>query len=235
MKSNSPAVLAVILTSVLASAPAFAAEFSGNVTITSDYSFRGVSQTTRDPAIQGGFDLETESGVYVGTWASNVNFGDDTSMEWDLYLGWAGDLTDTVSIDVNYVRFEYPSEGDALDYNEFGVSIGVTDFTFGLIYSDEYLAIDDVSWFYPYAEYSLSLPAESSLDFHVGLNVADDNSADDFESFFGDDQYVDWSVTYTIPVAGLDLGIGVVGTDIDDDFCDEACEPRAIVSVSKSL
>jgi len=207
-------------------------EVSGNVTLTSDYSFRGVSQTTRDPAIQGGFDIETEVGVYVGTWGSNVNFGDgvDASMELDLYVGWGTDLGDgDWSVDVNYVRFEYPSSGSDLDYNEFGGSVSYKDVTVGLIYSNEYFAVEDLEWYYPYAQYSLGLPNDLALDFHIGFSNAD------FGILGDEDKYIDYSVVLTVPVAGVDLGLGVYGTDIDKDVCNKACEGRFIASISKSL
>ncbi|MEQ8860615.1 MAG: TorF family putative porin [Pseudomonadales bacterium] len=212
-----------------------AAEISGNVTLASDYSFRGVSQTDRDPAIQGGFDVAFDNGFYVGTWSSNVSFG-TTSQELDLYGGYSGQINENVSFDVNYVRFEYPGDGSNLDYNEFGGSLSFSDFTVGVIYSPEYFAIDDVTWFYPYAEYSLSLPRDASLDFHVGWSAVDDNSAGDWVAAFGDEDVIDYSVTYTIPVMGVDFGIGIVGTDADgSDGCDKFCELRPIVSLSKSL
>jgi len=214
-----------------------AAEVSGNVTIASDYPFRGVSQTDRDPAIQGGFDVAFDSGFYIGTWASNVSFG-ITSMEWDLYFGYAGEINEDVSYDLVFIRYEYPAAGSELDYNEIGASISFSDLTLGLMYSNEYFALDSVSWLYPYVEYSLGLPYEASLAFKVGLSIVDDNSAKDFEATFGDDQVLDWSVMYSVPLAGIDLGIGVVGTDISRRDClggDKACETRPVVSISKSL
>lgn len=70
--------------------------FTANVSIVSDYRFRGISQTMRHPAIQGGFDYSHTKGVYLGTWASNVDgtthFYNNTSMEWDLYGGYKGKL-----------------------------------------------------------------------------------------------------------------------------------------------
>lgn len=213
------------------------AEISGNVTLASDYSFRGVSQTSRDPAIQGGFDVAWASGFYIGTWSSNVSFG-NTSQEWDLYLGYGGAINGKLSWDVNYVRFEYPSAGSELDYNELDASLSFANFTVGLGYSNEYFALDDVDWFYPYVGYSQAMPSGASLDFHIGVSLVDDNSADDFTATFGDDRVIDWSVTYTIPVSGVDIGIGVVGTDIDKSDCaggSKDCSTRAIVSLSKSL
>lgn len=208
-------------------------DISGNVTLASDYSFRGVSQTSREPAIQGGFDAAWDNGLYIGTWSSNVSFG-NTSQELDLYIGYGGEINESLSWDVSYVRFEYPGAGSELDYNEIGGSLSFANTTVGLIYSNEYFALDDVSWFYPYMDYSLGLPRGASLDFHLGMSVVDD-SGGAWVSGFGDEEVFDWSVTYTIAVAGIDLGVGVVGTDIDDDVCDADCGTRAIVSLSKSL
>ena len=69
------ASLLAICTALLFSAvTATAAEFSGNVTYATAYRFRGISQGDRSQASQGGFDIELDSGLYVGTWASNVTF-----------------------------------------------------------------------------------------------------------------------------------------------------------------
>jgi uncharacterized protein (TIGR02001 family) len=214
-----------------------AVEIAGNVTIASDYSFRGVSQTDRDPAIQGGFDVAFEPGFYLGTWGSNVSGFVDTSMEWDLYGGFAGQITEEVGYDLRYIRYEYPGNGDTYDYNEYHAMLKWNGFIFGVGYSDEYFALEEVVWWYPNVEYSLSLPAESSLVFKAGMSMTDDGD-DLFTDSFGDEDVLDWSVTYKVPVAGVTLGIGVVGTDIDDDDCYggmKICETRAIVSVSKSM
>ena len=59
---------------------------SANVGLFSEYRFRGVKQTDDAPAIQGGFDLSHSSGLYLGNWNSNVEFG-NTSIEMDFYGG----------------------------------------------------------------------------------------------------------------------------------------------------
>jgi uncharacterized protein (TIGR02001 family) len=210
---------------------------SANVTLASDYSLRGVSQTDRQPAIQGGFDVAFDSGFYLGTWASNVAFG-IASMELDLYGGYAGQITDEIGFDVAFFRYEYPGAGSELDFNEFYAALNWNDVTLAVIYSPKYLALNSVSYWYPNFAYSLGLSNEASLDFTVGYAMLDDNSAGDFVELFGDDRILDWSVTYTMPVAGLDLGIGVVGTDIKRRDClggDRACSTRAVVSLSKAL
>ena len=85
---------------------------SGNITLTTDYVFRGISQSQGQPALQGGFDYAHESGFYIGTWASNVGWVDDmakknNSMEIDLYLGYAGEAG-PISYDVGAIRYFYP-------------------------------------------------------------------------------------------------------------------------------
>ena len=64
--------------------PSFAA-VSANVAFTSDYVWRGMTQSD-GPAIQGGFDYEADGGFYAGIWGSNVNFNDGAGSELDLYL-----------------------------------------------------------------------------------------------------------------------------------------------------
>jgi uncharacterized protein (TIGR02001 family) len=237
MYSRLTAILggAVILGSVYS---AHAVEVAGNVTIASDYSFRGVSQTDRDPAIQGGFDVAFDSGFYLGTWGSNISGFDDTSMEWDLYGGYAGEINESTGYDFRYIRYEYPGNGDTYDYNEYHAMLKWNDFVFGIAYSEEYFAIDDVTWWYPNVGYTLGLPADASLAFKVGYSMTDDNDEGDWVASFGDEEVLDWSVMYSIPVAGVSLNVGVVGTDVDDDDCfggSKICETRAIVSVSKSM
>jgi len=62
---------------LLASASIAHAQFSGTVTAVSDYDFRGITQSAQDPAIQGSIDWAAESGLYLGAWASNIDFGNE--------------------------------------------------------------------------------------------------------------------------------------------------------------
>lgn len=224
--ATTTATVAALLMAPVAMADEHGVTIEGNLTLTTDYSFRGWSQTLRDPAIQGGFDLSTESGVYVGTWASNVNFG-DTSMEWDLYIGWAGDLSEDVSVDVGFIYFDYPNDRDNFNYQELAGSVSFGAVTLGVNYSPEYLAAADVTFLYPYAGYSHGFSDDVSLDLHVGFNMADSPTGD----FFGDsDEYVDYSASISFPVFGATMAIGLYGTD--NEACGRDCELRPIVSLS---
>src|SRR3954467_4253717 len=84
-------------------APASPHTLTGNFGFFSQYIFRGLTQTDRKPALQGGFDFAHKSGFYAGTWASNISWLQDSnaysrggSLEWDFYGGWKptiGDFT----------------------------------------------------------------------------------------------------------------------------------------------
>ena len=88
-------------------------EFSFNVGVASDYVFRGFSQTDSKPQIYGGADVGI--GIfYAGTWLSNVDFGDSTDMEYDLYAGFKPTLG-PVSLDVGILRYGYTNQPDGAD------------------------------------------------------------------------------------------------------------------------
>mgnify|MGYP005849467059 CR=1 FL=1 len=219
---------------------ATAAEVSGNVAISSDYRFRGISQSDTNPAISGGFDVAAESGLYAGTWMSSVDFNDGgTSTEWDLYAGFGGNITEELSYDVNVFYFYYPSDNadPEFDYFEYGGSLSYGNGTVGLVYSDDFFG-ETGTYFYPYADYSFALPAEASLDLHLGLNSFEDSEGE-FVAADGDteDQYLDWSIGVSKSMFGLDWSVSYVDTDLDDKFIgdDDLADATAVVTVSKSL
>jgi hypothetical protein len=89
---------------------------TGNMTIASDYRFRGISQTfgegffTPGPAIQGGIDYSHKGGFYLGNWNSNVSgnqYPNGSSIEMDFYGGWKGQFDD-FGIDVGTIYYYYP-------------------------------------------------------------------------------------------------------------------------------
>ena len=88
---------------------------SANVAVTSDYVFRGVSQTQENPAISAGVDL-TRSGFYAGGWASNVDFGDDTDAEVDLYAGYRPEVAG-YALDFGVIGYLYAGQPDGADYD----------------------------------------------------------------------------------------------------------------------
>ena len=225
---NKTKLSALVAALALTGAAQASAEISGNVSIVSDYAFRGISQTAEKGAIQGGFDYAAESGFYAGTWMSNVEFGTESSTEMDLYFGYGGSMGD-LGYDVSYIYFDY--EGDAeFDYQEYALALSYGDFSFGVNYSSEYLGDGGPDFVYPYVGYSMALTEGLSLDLHYGYSDID---AADFWGP-GEDSYSDYSATLGFSAGGVDFGLAFVGTDLDDDVV-AGSDDRLILSISKSL
>ena len=104
------AVAAALIVPTLAAAQAPApSPVTGNLTIASDYRFRGISQTYKGPAIQGGIDYAHASGFYVGNWNSNVSsavYSGGSGIEMDFYGGWKKSFGD-LGIDVGTIYYYY--------------------------------------------------------------------------------------------------------------------------------
>jgi uncharacterized protein (TIGR02001 family) len=232
-------IIAALLLGTSYSGAALAEDpISANVALSTDYRFRGISQTDRDPAISGGFDYGHESGIYVGTWASNVSFTAGGT-EIDAYAGWSGDVAENIALDLGVLYYAYPEDNDA-DYVEIYGSVGFFGATLGVNYSPEY-TYDTGNYWYLYGQYSLPLGDTGlSLDAHLGWNLFEDDEA--FGSFIGSedagDNYIDYSIGLTYPFAGIDLTLAYVGTDISKSDCfggDKACQGNAVFSISKSF
>jgi uncharacterized protein (TIGR02001 family) len=94
---------------------------SFNAGVVTDYRFRGISQTSKKPAIQGGVDFAHKSGVYLGAWGSNVKWIKDFngatkgSLEIDLYGGYKGEIAKDFGFDLGLITYQYPgnNSGDA--------------------------------------------------------------------------------------------------------------------------
>jgi uncharacterized protein (TIGR02001 family) len=218
-------------------------EISGNVALTSDYRFRGISQSNDDIAVQGGFDLAWDNGIYIGTWGSTVDFDLDSSqglngsLELDYYIGWASDIGDTgIALDVGYLYYDYPGDSSVLegDYQEIYGSISFWDATVGIHYSDDYYA-ESGDFMYYYADYSFGFAENFSLDLHIGYNDFDD--ADVFLSD-GADSYIDYSVGLTASYWAVDWSLAWVGTDLDGDEyfgLDDLVDDTVVFTISKSM
>ena len=110
----SPATAQASAQAVPAATPAFTA--SANIGLFSQYVFRGLTQTNEKPALQGGFDVAHESGLYAGVWGSNISWISDAtphasaSLEADLYAGYKHAWSDTISSDIGLLHYAYPGD-----------------------------------------------------------------------------------------------------------------------------
>lgn len=139
--------MAMALALVAGAAQAQSPEVSFNIGVTSDYVFRGVSQTDEEPALQGGVDASFGS-FYVGAWASNVDFGDDTDVELDIYGGYLFDAGG-FDFDVGVISYTYLNAPDGADYDlvEFkaAVSRSIDRLSAGaaVYYSPDFFGVDE--------------------------------------------------------------------------------------------
>jgi len=145
-------------------------EVSANAAMTSNYVWRGMTQSDDSPAIQGGFDLEYK-GLYVGTWGSNVNFKNnpDASMELDLYGGYKNEISG-IAYDIGYIQYAYPNDSKALNFGEAYLGLSY-DFEVVEVSAKYSLGIesDDVDPENAYeGSISVPLPMEISIDATVG-------------------------------------------------------------------
>jgi uncharacterized protein (TIGR02001 family) len=245
-KATTAVLIGTLLTGGLGGATlARAQEFgvSGNVTLATDYRFRGISQLDRSPAVQGGFDVEWENGFYLGTWASNVSFSGG-ALELDAYAGFAGSINENTQFDIGVLYYGYP-EDDAdpnLDYWEIYGSVTFLDVTLGLHYSPDYFAETD-EFFYLYSAYSYPVMENLTFDMHIGWNLfnSDQSFSDFIEPTPGHhpgDNYVDYKAGFTWTVRDLDVALHYIGTDISKADCfggTKLCDDSVVLSVSKSM
>ena len=221
--------------------------FSANIGLVSDYVYRGVSQTKEKPALQGGFDFKHSSGVYVGTWGSNVSWLRDAeadkhsgnSVELDVYAGYATSFGD-FGIDVGVLRYNYPGNYNRTWREETGLKNPNT--------TELYVG---GSWKFLNLKYSRSFTnlfgwedskGSTYLDLGVSHEVIKDLSVDahsGIQRVTGPGySYKDWKAGVTYKLAGFDIGLHYIDTDVskreaggDNDLQDA----RLILSIARSF
>ena len=184
-----------------------AAEFEGNIALSSEYMWRGMTQADGEAAVSGGFDISGESGAYFGGWGSNVEYGDDATMELDYYFGYAGETEGGLSYDIGYLLYDFPGA----DYDAEEIYLGLGYSYFGVTY---YAGQDDAP---DNVEFSVSL-GETGL----GLTIGD---------YADVGQYT--ILAYDLPISLAGLSIGLAWNDIDYD--DDAAEDDDVFAITFSM
>ncbi len=202
--------------------------FTGNVAIVSDYVFRGVTQTLQDPAIQGGLDWDSGAGFYVGTWASSIEFGDDASMELDMYAGYRG-AVDNFTYDLGFLYYAYPSSSapgyDFWEvYGKAGYNFGPMAATVGINYTpDIFGPTNKDSSIY----YSAVLSAPIGEMFAISAGAG-------YSALEGVKNYSDWNIGGTLNIPewfSLDLRY----YDSDLHSAGNLADDRFVVKISRAF
>jgi uncharacterized protein (TIGR02001 family) len=158
-------------------------EVSVNATGTTDYRFRGVSRSQNSVAIQGGVDVTTASGFYIGNWNSSVSsqvFTNGSGIESDIYGGWKKEVYKDLVLNLGSYNYFYPRTGATFDTHELYAAATYGPVTARYNYSlSKYFGLDnsDGSQYY---QVDVNYPVYSKLAVvgHVGrTNVENYNSA----------------------------------------------------------
>jgi uncharacterized protein (TIGR02001 family) len=225
----------VVLTALLAGLPAvpqlaLAADdhsVSANIGFVSDYRYRGISQTEKKPALQGGFDYAHASGAYLGVWASNVSWIKDgkSSLEADIYGGFAGEAAG-VGYDFGLLQYTYPGGkvDGATDPNTLEAYIGTGWGPLSVKYSHSLtnlFGFDDSkgSWY-----------LEAGLEYELGPVTLEAHAGrQKIKNHFG---YSDYKLGASTEFAGFDFGLHYVKTNIKED---SYAEGGVVFSIARSF
>ncbi|MCH8859197.1 MAG: hypothetical protein IID54_06415 [Proteobacteria bacterium] len=191
----------------MAATPALA-QLSANGAITTDYVWRGVSQSAGNPAVQAGLDYDFGNGFAVGTWASSIDFGDDSPIELDIYGGFSGQFTNSaLGWDVGTIGYLYPNQASkAPDYNFF-------ELYGGLNYSLDVASISGYAYYSPDNLGTSTWYYTGGVEVPLGEMAALSANVGRYDYATGTD-YTDWNIGLGI---SFDL-YTVSATYIDNDL-----------------
>ncbi|CAH9061468.1 hypothetical protein PSECIP111951_02496 [Pseudoalteromonas holothuriae] len=210
------------------------ANWSTTVTAASDYTFNGVSQTQNDPALQASLDYGFDNGVYAGTWASNVDFADDSNLEVDFYVGKYVTLNDSWSADYGIAYYSYHGDSSSDDgnypevYTKFGFanSLGQTEFNFW--YSWDYFGTG--------ADHTVAMIAHSievapGHTIRASFDVSNSLDGEKYMWDAGDKSYNHYRLAYQTSYEGFNIEVAAENTSLDYNTADE----RIVLSASRTF
>lgn len=191
----------------------------------SDYRFRGVSLSDKDPAFQPELSITHESGIYLTLWGSNIadNGGDD--IEVDVSAGWSGSAG-PLDLDIGAVYYLYPGASSA-NYIEAlasvgtGVGKGNVALNLGYVPSQNHTGNQDNVYVAVSGEYPVG---ETGLTLNGSFGIEDGAFADNKK---------DWSIGADYELAGFTLGVKYI--DTAHTFGDPLAKGTAVFSVSKTF
>ena len=244
------AIASVAGTAVQAQEAAAPSPLTANISLTSNYKFRGQDQGTNKPAVQGGFDWSM-NGFYIGNWNSSIGFT-NAGIEMDFYAGYKGEITKDLTYDVGILQYYYPQKNREFNgipnYNTTEVygalGFGPATLKYSHTVSKDYFGFGSVAQFQTYSgrntgylDLSANFPAveDLTINTHVGYT----RFASDLKSNVGLPNYYDYKLgaTYDLSkVAGSGVSIAgaVVGAN-KKDFFGGINKPRFIVTLTKAL
>lgn len=220
--------------------------FTGQVTLTSDYRFRGISQSSRDAAVQGYIQYDHSSGFYANVWASSIDFDDaatyDAGVEVDFTAGYNYKLSDATTIGGKAVYYWYadadtPAGAPDYDYWEFMIN---ASHDFGAVAIDAEFAWSPDFFQESGDAYALTggvtVPILKEFAFFDGGLAASANIGHQWLDTGGND-YLYWDIGATATWGIFDFDVRWVDTDLNRTQCfaTDNCEGGVVFSVSANL
>lgn len=214
---------------------------NGSIALVSDYRFRGVSQSDKDPAVQGSITVTHKSGLYVGFFGSNLagwgTFG-GPNLESDVIAGYKTALSEHVSLDVGLTWYMYAGGADETDFAEpyakLTGTVGPASLTAGVAYAPKQEALGRV--YRTGAEYVAGTPFDPgdkednlyvwgdaalpiahtpfTLKGHLGYSDGNPGLGPNGTSVAPTGKYLDWLIGVDATWKNLTLGIAYIDTDI---------------------
>jgi uncharacterized protein (TIGR02001 family) len=225
------AIVALLLPNLAAAQDSGFGTFTGSLAATTDYVFRGYSQSDEHPAIQPGINWDSGVGLHLNAWGSNVDFNDggEADVEVDLTAGFAGSVGD-LNYDVGGIFYWYPGSAGALNYNYWEgygtVSYAAGDvatLTASIYYSPDFFGGLDDAWAIQ-GGFSRKLDEKLTFDAFVGTQMLKATAGSD---------YLYWSAGLTYSFPWFDANIRYHDTDVS--VCGGQCGARAVLTLSKSF
>ena len=232
----------------------FGGSFTATFAFATDYSYRGISQTQRQVAVQPSLTYETPAVdervtlvAYVGFWGSNVYFPPTpTAAELDVTAGLRlKALDDKLTFDLGYIRYNYLGAPADLfyDFNEFGLVVGydfgVAQLQGAVRYSPNFFGNSGIAW-YKWGQLTVPL-SFIKLNENVSFKLFGAIGNQYIERFInygiGHDNYWDWQVGLGVSLYGVDLSIAYVDTSLASPQCFNTmnCDARAIFTISRTF
>ncbi|MBH9577367.1 TorF family putative porin [Inhella proteolytica] len=205
--------LALICTAL--ALPAWAdGPLSFNASLTSDYRYRGISQSRLKPALQGGADFAHDSGFYLGTWGSTIKWikdsGGDASTEFDFYGGYKKEIAAGLTLDVGLLKYVYFNHELAVSPDTLelygALSAGPATLKVSRSTSNLFGFSDSKGSMYYDLSATFDLGNGFSLTPHVGRQTVKRN---------GSYSYTDYSLTLNKTVGAVTWGVAAVDTNTD--------------------
>jgi uncharacterized protein (TIGR02001 family) len=208
------------------------AQFSSTISVVSDYDFRGISLSARDPAPQVSADyVFGDTGLSAGVFASTIDSGSDvdSDLETDVYVDFATMFDDTFGFNAGVTYYAYPGSDDTEAYPEAYVGLIAGEFTFNQWFTHDYLGVGDTA-LYTEANYSRELAANFSLSLHAGYSYGEGFEDAELIDFFAELGYAWNHIDFAVRFTGTDASGELKVTD--DVFNNE---PRLLFSVATTL